>query len=105
MKKILILLLVLSSCTPLRYVMIDPKDSSKLVEVRKRIIYEDIYQPSIPLYFYNGFYAPQYQRPIIIQRPIVVPRRPIVVPTRPSAPINRNYPKPLPRNKNNRQPR
>jgi hypothetical protein len=27
------------------------------------------------------------------------------VPTRPSAPINRNYPKPLPRNKNNRQPR
>jgi hypothetical protein len=72
MKKILILLLVLSSCTPLRYVMIDPKDSSKLVEVRKRIIYEDIYQPSIPLYFYNGFYAPQYQRPIIIQRPIVI---------------------------------
>ena len=97
MKKILILLLVLSSCTPLRYVMIDPKDSSKLVEVRKRIIYEDIYQPSIPLYFYNGFYAPQYQRPIIIQRPIVIPRRPVV-------PHNRNYVRPWTPNRNYRQP-
>jgi hypothetical protein len=76
--------------------MIDPKDSSKLVEVRKRIIYEDIYQPSIPLYFYNGFYGPQYERPIVI------PIRPIIAPTRPSAPINGNYPKPWPRNKNNR---
>lgn len=89
MKKILALLLVLSSCTPVRYVMVDPKDSTNLVEVRKRIIYEDIYQPSIPLYFYNGFYAPQYQRPLIIQRPIVIPRRPVV-------PQNRNYRPSLP---------
>jgi hypothetical protein len=85
--------------------MVDPKDSTNLVEVRKRIIYEDIYQPQIPLYFYNGFFGVQPYRPLIIQRPIVIPRRPIVVPTRPSAPINRNYSKPLPRNKNNRQPR
>ena len=94
MKKILALLLILSSCTPVQYVMVDPKDSTKLVEVRKRIIYEDVYEPRIPLYFYNGFFGVQPYRPLIIQRPIVVSRRQVVPP-------NRNYRQPLPP----RQPR
>jgi hypothetical protein len=89
MKKILALLLILSGCTPVQYVMVDPKDSTKLVEVRKRIIYEDVYEPRIPLYFYNGFFGVQPYRPLIIQRPIVVPRRQVVPP-------NRNYRQPLP---------
>ena len=93
MKKILALLLVLSSCTPVRYVMVDPKDSTNLVEVRKRIIYEDIYQPQIPLYFYNGI----YNRPFIIQRPIVIPRGPVIQ-------HNRNYVQPWNPNRNYRQP-
>jgi hypothetical protein len=88
MKKILALLLILSGCTPVQYVTVDPKDSTKLVEVRKRIIYEDIYQPSVPLYFYNGFFGVQPYRPLIIQRPIVIPRRPVVH-------HNRNYVQPL----------
>jgi hypothetical protein len=88
MKKILALLLILSGCTPVQYVMVDAKDSTKLVEVRKRIIYEDIYQPSVPLYFYNGFFGVQPYRPLIIQRPIVIPRRPVVH-------HNRNYVQPL----------
>jgi hypothetical protein len=88
MKKILALLLILSGCTPVQYVMVDPKDSTKLVEVRKRIIYEDIYEPHIPLYFYNGFFGVQPYRPLIIPRPIVIPRRQTV-------PHNRNYAQPL----------
>ena len=95
MKKILALLLVLSSCTPVRYVMVDPKDSTNLVEVRKRIIYEDIYQPQIPLYFYNGFFGVQPYRPLIVQRPIIIPRRPVV-------PQNRNYVQPWTPNRNYR---
>lgn len=87
MKKILALLLVLSSCTPLKYVMIDPKDSTKLVEVRKRIIYQDVYSPYVPLYFYN--------QPFIIQRPIVIPRRPVIQ-------HNRNYVQPWTPNRNYR---
>jgi hypothetical protein len=89
MKKILALLLILSSCTPVQYVMVDPKDSTKLIEVRKRIIYEDVYESRIPLYFHNGFFGVQPYRPLIIQRPIVVPRRQVVPP-------NRNYRQPLP---------
>jgi len=89
MKKILALLLILSGCTPVQYVMVDSKDSTKLVEVRKRIIYEDVYEPRIPLYFYNGFFGVQPYRPLIIQRPIVVPRRS-------TTPYNRNYRQPLP---------
>ena len=97
MKKIFALLLILSGCTPVQYVMVDPKDSTKLVEVRKRIIYEDIYQPSVPLYFYNGFFGVQPYRQLIIQRPVVIPRRPIV-------PHNRNYVQPWTPNRNYRQP-
>ena len=96
MKKILALLLILSSCTPVKYVMVDTKDSTKLVEVRKIIIYQDIYQPSIPVYFYNGFLGVQPYRPIIIQRPIIVP-------TKPAVPHNRNYVQPWTPNRNYRQ--
>ena len=74
MKKILALLLVLSSCTPVQYIMVDPKDSTKFVEVRTRIIYQDVYEPHIPMYFYNNMYSTPSYRPIIIQRPIVIPR-------------------------------
>lgn len=88
MKKILALLLVLSSCTPVRYVIVDPKDDTNLVEVRKRIIYEDIYEPQMPLYFHNGFFGVQPYRSLIIQRPIVIPRKPII-------PQNRNYSRPI----------
>lgn len=97
MKKILALLLVFSSCTPLKYVYIDPKDSTNIVEVRKRIIYQDVYEPQIPLYFYNGFFGVQPYRPLIIQRPIVIPRRPVV-------PNNRNYIRPSVPNRPYRQP-
>ena len=97
MKKILALLLILSSCTPVRYVMIDPKDSTNLVEVRKRIIYEDVYEQRIPLFFYNSFYGVQPYNPLIIPRPIVIPRRVVI-------PQNRNYVRPSIPNRNYRQP-
>jgi len=66
---LLALLLTLSSCTPVKYVMIDAKDSTKLIEVRKRIIYQDVYQHSItPSYFYNNIYPIPYYMPIVIPR-------------------------------------
>ncbi len=68
-----ILLLGIASCTPVKYVMIDPKDSTKLVEVRKRIVYDDYYMQS-PL-FYNYWITPHYRTPIIIQQPIRIPQR------------------------------
>lgn len=70
-----IFLLGVSSCTPVKYVIIDPKDSTKMVEVRKRVIYDDVYLHT-PLYF-NFYRVPQYYRaPIIIhQAPIRVPQR------------------------------
>ena len=72
MKKLLFLVLVLfSACTPVRYVYIDPKDSTNLVEVKKRIIYDNVYAPSVfPFsynYMWNGF---PYYNPIIIRTPI-----------------------------------
>jgi hypothetical protein len=70
-----ILLLGIASCTPLKYVIIDPKDSTKMVEVRKRIIYDDYYMQS-PIFF-NYWNAPLwYRTPIIIQRPIRIPQKP-----------------------------
>lgn len=70
----IILSFLLSGCTPAKYIMIDPKDSTKLVEVRKRIIYDDVYLHT-PLYF-NFYRTPQYYRaPIIIhQAPIRIPQ-------------------------------
>ena len=93
MKKLLFCLLLVTGCVPVKYVYVDPKDSTNVVEVRKRIIYEDFYQPQIPIYFYNGI----YNRPFVIQRPIVVPRRPVIQ-------HNRNYVQPWTPNRNSRQP-
>ena len=61
--------MLINSCTPVKYVIIDAKDSTKLIEVRKRIIYQDVYQHSItPSYFYNNIYPIPYYMPIVIPR-------------------------------------
>jgi hypothetical protein len=78
-KLLLVLLLGLFSCTPVRYVYVDQKDS---VVKKQRVVYDDLYVPS-PFFFNYGWGVPYYN-PIIIQRqrPIVIPRRPIVQPNR-----------------------
>ena len=91
-----LLLLVMVGCTPVRYVMVDSKDSTKLVEVRKRIIYQDTYVDlQMPMYYWN---RPLFYNPIIIpipQRRVVTPQRPIRTqpnwyrPMPPRAPRNR----------------
>lgn len=65
----------LASCTPVRYVYVDQKDS---VVKKQRVIYDNLYMPS-PFIFNYGWGVPYYYRPLIIQRhrPIVVPQRPI----------------------------
>ncbi len=88
----------LASCTPVRYVYVDQKDS---VVKKQRVIYDNLYMPS-PFFFNYGWGVPFYN-PIIIQRqrPIVVPRRPIVQPNRwirPSTP-QRTLPPRVPRNR------
>ena len=89
MKKILLgLLLILGSCTPVRYVYVDQKDS---VVKKQRVIYDNLYVPSP--FFFNYNWGVPYYNPIIIQRhrPIVVPQRPI----RPTIQPNR-WSRPLP---------
>ena len=82
-----ILLLGIASCTPVRYVMIDPKDSTKVVEIRKRVIYDDTYLHT-PLYF-NYWGSPYY-------RFNYSPR--IVVPIRPTPPVRiQPSPRPMPK--------
>ena len=82
---ILLISLFATACTTVKYVMVDPKDSTKLVEIKKRIIYDDYYTPMSPLLYNNWWWY--NSRPIIIQRqrPIVVPQRPQLrpQPTRP----------------------
>lgn len=102
MKKLLFLVLVLvSACTPVRYVYVDQKDS---VVKKQRVIYDNLYVPS-PFFFNYGWGVPFYN-PIIIQRqrPIVVPQRQrtIVFPQRPVRPTipNRTLPKRVPRERN-----
>lgn len=90
MKKLLLITLILmfvSSCTPLQYVYVDPKDS---VVKKQRVIYDNLYVPS-PFFFNYGWGVPFYN-PIIIQRqrPIVVPQRPVrptIQPNRWSRPL------------------
>jgi hypothetical protein len=79
-KLLLILLLGLFSCTPVRYVYVDQKDS---VVKKQRVVYDNLYVPS-PFFFNYGWGIPYYSRPIIIQRqrPIVIPQRPRVQPNR-----------------------
>ena len=69
---ILILILFLSSCTTIKYVMVDPKDSTKLVEVRKRIMYDDIYYS--PNFMISPFMYNWYSRPYYSPRIYVAPQ-------------------------------
>ena len=85
MKNILLILLtvLLVGCTTTKYVFIDPKDSTKLVEVRKRVIYDDLYYSapimSTPLWWDWNYY--RFRQPIIVNpRPIIVNPRPRVQP-------------------------
>ena len=86
-KLIFIVLLFLSACTPIRYVYVDPKDSTIK---RQRIVYDDLYLNPMP-FTYNNWWLytpPVYSPRIIIQRrsPIVVqPRKPQL----PPAPIRK----------------
>lgn len=84
MRSFLILfILAFMGCTTTRYVMVDPKDSTKVVEIRKRIIYDDVYFS--PPFYYN--YDWWYNRNYFYQRPIIVPNyRPIITPHRPQQP-------------------
>jgi hypothetical protein len=78
MKNFLILfILAFMGCTTTQYVMVDPKDSTKLVEVHKRIIYDDMYFSS-PFYYNYDWYNRNYY----YQRPMIVPNyRPIIIHT------------------------
>ena len=76
MKNILMLLILLASCTPVRYVYVDPKDS---VIREQRVIYDNIFvQPVVPYYSWIWYNTVPYYNPVIVQ-----PRRPIIVPQRP----------------------
>lgn len=80
----LMLSVLLQSCTPVRYVYVDQKDS---VVKKQRIIYDNLYVPS-PYPFHYGWGIPYYYNPIIIQRqrPIIIPQRPVIQPNRWVAP-------------------
>ena len=80
----------LASCTPVRYVYVDQKDS---VVKKQRVIYDNLYMPS-PFFFNYGWGVPFYN-PIIIQRqrPTVVPQRPIIQPNRWSRPLQPRVPR------------
>lgn len=89
LKKIALVLFITFSfgCITTKYVMVDPKDSTKLVEIKKRIIYDDYLTPNPYPFFYNDWFwfnRPLY-RPIIIQTPRPQPR-PQYVPVRPTQP-------------------
>ena len=52
--------------------MIDPKDSTKLVEIKKRIMYDDIYySPNLMIspFYYNWYTRPYYYSPRIYVAP------------------------------------
>jgi hypothetical protein len=96
---ILILILFLSSCTTVKYVMVDPKDSTKLVEIKKRILYDDVYYS--PSFMYTPMFYNWYTRPIYSPRIYIAPRpdyRPRQVPQRPNIepPRRDPFPKPIP---------
>ena len=99
MKKLLFGLLLLMSCTPVQYVYVDPKDSTVK---KQRVIYDNIYDTRIPLYFqYNPYlYSRPFYSPIIIQRqrPIIIPQRPTIQPNRWSRPLPPRPPR-QPRNR------
>ena len=80
----------LASCTPVKYVYVDQKDS---VVKKQRVIYDNLYIPS-PFIFNYGWGVPYY-RPIIIQRqrPIIVPQKQIIQPNRWSRPLPQRTPR------------
>jgi len=96
----ILVVLLLTGCTTTKYVFIDPKDSTKLVEIKKRVIYDDLYYSapmlSSPLWWDWNY---RFRQPIIVNpRPIIVnprPRienpkwRPTPLPNRQGAPIRR----------------
>ena len=86
LKKYLVILFIslfVVSCTTVKYVIIDPKDSTQLIEVRKRILYDD-YHMANPYPLYNNYWWWYNSRPIIIQRPQPQPHRPNFGPLPPS---------------------
>ena len=95
MKNLLVLLVLLASCTPVKYVYIDPKDS---VIREQRVIYDNIFaQPIVPYYNWMWYNTVPYYNPIIVQprRPIIVPQRPPIydrTPTPPRREEPRYYP-------------
>ena len=95
MKQLLILLVLFASCTPVRYVYVDPKDS---VVRRQVIIHDNLFIPS-PLYHNSWYWYNRipYYRPVLVQprRPIIVPQRPYPY-VRPSMPPQRIAPQPFP---------
>jgi hypothetical protein len=60
----LLVVMFLASCTPVRYVYIDPKDS---VVVKQRVVYDNLYVPS-PIFLNYNWVRPYYN-PIIINIP------------------------------------
>lgn len=70
-KGILALLLILTACTPVRYVYVDQKDS---VVKRQRIVYDNLYVPSVMPLNYLWYRTPYYN-PIIIRTPIRIQPR------------------------------
>ena len=83
LKKLAILFIfVFISCEPVRYVMIDPKDTTKLVEIRRRIIYQDQYYGdynyiNTPLYF-NYYRMPTIPlQPSYYRAPVIIPQPPV----------------------------
>jgi hypothetical protein len=73
------LVMFMASCTPVRYVYVDQKDS---IVKKQRVVYDNLYVPS-PFFFNYGWGIPYYN-PIIIQkqRPIVIPQRTYIQPNR-----------------------
>lgn len=52
--------------------MVDPKDSTRLVEIRKRVIYDDMYySPNLMFspFYYNWYARPYYYSPRIYIAP------------------------------------
>ena len=92
MKNILVLLILLASCTPVRYVYVDPKDS---VIREQRVIYDNIFvQPVVPYYSWIWYNTVPYYNPVIVQprRPIIVPQKPPIY-DRPYLPPHREEPR------------
>ena len=89
------LLILLASCTPVRYVYVDPKDS---VIREQRVIYDNIFvQPVVPYYSWIWYNTVPYYNPVIVQsrRNIIVPQRPPIY-DRPSFPPHREEPRSYP---------